>query len=243
MAGMRGSATARGAVVVIDDDEIYRSGVERCCETIDGIDVIALSLSAVVESPALSMAPDRITALVEVTSSRQEGIDRFPGVDMLRRLRALAGEAELQVIATCRLPASRYLALRLREAGADFYYGPLHSFRSVDDLRRTITDPNEGCRLPTQWALREELGLRWDGDMGTFLSLVEPFPDHIWHEGTRQSDLGISRRAIHRLRQLAHDVAGLPPPDQRRFTGGWREPPSLPEWREVTWLVRTLRGR
>lgn len=241
MGGQRGKGSDLH-VVVLDDNEIYRSGITECCKAMAGIDVRAGDLRSWDDMGLSALAGDRVTLLVEVASDHPGTGDRFTGVDAIHAIRRGSSDTDLQIIATCRVPASRYLALRLSEAGADFYYGPLHSFRSAADLLRMVSDPSEGCRLPTQWALREELGLRWDGDMAEFLRLVATFPDEIWQEGRSQAHLPISRRTIMRLRHTAHAVAGLPSPDARRFSGALREAPVWPEWREVTWLVRTLRG-
>lgn len=227
------------AVVVVDADEIYRAGVAEFCRHQPGLTVVACCApdEALASLPPLDGA---VTALVEVSACTLER-DRFCGVATIAHLRARYPAEELTIVATCRSPAHRYLALRLAEAGADFYYGPLHRFASATALTMAVCEPSEGCRLPTQWALREELGLRWEGDLAAFLAAVEGYPDELWLDGRRQSELPVSRRTVARLRQQAHELAGLPAPDFRRFTGT-RQPPQLPEWQEVRWFVRTLRG-
>lgn len=243
LAGVQASAAGvRQSVVIVDADEVYLAGAADFCRRHTGLEVVTcgalvdtVNLRGVVAGGAGAM-----TALVEASACTLER-DRFCGVSAVSSLRAEWSPDELTIIATCRTPASRYLTLRLAEAGADFYYGPLHRFASGAELTQAVCEPSEGCRLPTQWALREELGMSWDGNLAAFLVAVDDYPDELWLEGRRQSELPVSRRTIARLRQLAHEVAGLPAPDFRRFTGT-REPPSLPEWHEVRWLVRTLRG-
>lgn len=232
----------RQSVLIVDADEVYRAGVADFCRRHPALEVVAccapddaLTCQGVGASEARTM-----TAVVEASACTLER-DHFCGVSAVSSLRAEWSPDELTIIATCRTPASRYLTLRLAEAGADFYYGPLHRFASGTELTLAVREPSEGCRLPTKWALREELGLSWDGNLATFLTAVDDYPDELWMDGRRQSELPVSRRTIARLRQLAHEMAGLPAPDFRRFTGT-REPPSLPEWHEVRWLVRTLRG-
>lgn len=243
LAGMQpGRAGVRQSVVIVDADEVYRAGVADFCRRHPGLEVVACCSTdhtVTCRGPAAREAR-AMTALVEASACTLER-DRFCGVAAVSSLRAEWSPDELTIIATCRTPASRYLTLRLTEAGADFYYGPLHRFASGAELTQAVCEPSEGCRLPTQWALREELGLSWDGNLAAFLAAVDDYSDELWLDGRRQSDLPVSRRTIARLRQLAHEVAGLPAPDFRRFTGT-REPPSLPEWHEVRWLVRTLRG-
>ncbi len=228
------------SVLVVDADEIYRAGVTDFCRHHPGLTVAACCAPEDALAVGLAKSDGPITALVEVSACALER-DRFCGVSAVARLRAQKAPDELMIVATCRTLASRYLALRLAEAGADFYYGPLHRFATGSALAQAVCEPSEGCRLPTQWALREELGLSWDGDLAAFLATVEDYPDELWLDSRRQSELPVSRRTIARLRQVAHELAGLPAPDFRRFTGT-RHPPRLPEWQEVRWFVRTLRG-
>lgn len=234
-------AGGRQAVILVDADEVYRAGVVECCRRRPELEVWAYDREIGLDDISLPSGAKPITALVEVSSPLLAATDAFEGVAAVVSVREQLS-SDVRVVATCRRPASRYLALRLAEAGADFYYGPLHQFGSADELVRAVRDPSEGCRLPTQWALREELGLSWDGNLAAFLEAIEPYPDVLWHDGIRQSELPVSRRSLHKLRVLAHEVAGLPAPDFRRFTGGLRSVPTLPEWHEVRWLVRTLRG-
>jgi hypothetical protein len=241
---MSGKSGGSRSVVIVDDDEIYRVGAAACLRARRDIDVVGCwapggLADGLVLSADAGVGP--VTALVEASSGgpRRDG---YGGVAAVTTLRSRVPAAVSPIVVTCRVPTSRYLLLRLAEAGADFVYGPCHQFGTVSALADAIRTPCEAFRLPTQWALRQELGLAWDGDLAAFLAEIEPFPDELWTAGRRQDELPVSRRTLRAIRQLARDVAGLPPPDFRRFTGTIRPAPSLPEWQQVRALVTGLRG-
>ena len=161
----------------------------------------------------------------------------------LHRLPVEWGLLEYPVgIAVCRLPLDLLVVLRLVESGISYLLDYDRVSAEPEVLVRAHLGLSPTLRLPTQWELRERLGLRWDGNIREFCRGIESVPTGTWIEEWKQSRLPISRRQIARLRKLAYDTAGLPSPDFRRYSTSYRNPPLHPEWEQVRNVVRRLWG-
>ena len=145
-------------------------------------------------------------------------------------------------VAVVRRPLDQLLVLRLTESGISYLI-------DYDDV---ATDPTLLCRLdsqiddrhrlPTPWELRQRLGLRWDGDLREFCRAIEAVPTGAWIEEWKQARLPISRRSVQRIRRLALDVGGIPPPDPREYSTAYRDAPDTPPWSRVREIVHRLWG-
>jgi hypothetical protein len=179
-------------------------------------------------------------AVVHLTPAR--ALDRWSAT---RYLAALAGGRQVTTtIATLGAAPSRLLRLRLVEAGCTYLvpYDRLASAPAEFAARLVGAGLDDRWRLPTQWALRERLGLRWDGTVEPFLDAALKLPPQVWTTDLPQSALPASRAELRHVQRLARDVAGLPEPDFRRYASSVRRPPELPEWPAVRALVRGLAG-
>ena len=145
-------------------------------------------------------------------------------------------------IAVCRLPLDLLVVLRLVESGISYLLDYETVALEPEILVRAHLGLPQFYRLPTPWELRERLGFRWDGNIREFCLGIESVPTGTWIEEWKQSRLPISRRHTARLRKLAHDLGGVPPPDLRKYSTSFRDPPLHPEWEQVRSVVRRLWG-
>lgn len=88
--------------------------------------------------------------------------------------------------------------------------------------------------IPSQWSLRQELGLRWNGAVGPFLETAMTMPPEKYAANSPPAPLfGVGRGPFRTVQRAAKDVAGLPEPDFSRYASSTRRPPELPEWPRV----------
>lgn len=227
-------------MLIVEPSEVVRAGIEAAVIPRVRGPVRVVAPEHVASPDAVRVASGR-PVVVNACASDEVG-DHLAGVSAIRTLLAGRPVEPSHVIAYAWAPARPHLRLRLAEAGADFLIEHTVLFESASGFVALVSDPPERSRLPTQWAIRERLGLAWDGDVNAFLEAISDVPLSVWTGAAKQSALPISRRQIRRLRELARDVAGLPAPEFERFSTSYRAAPTAPEWARVRAFVRTCLG-
>lgn len=147
------------------------------------------------------------------------------------------------VVSLAPIPLHPLVVLRIAEAGATFLVGDRAFGPDEASVASAVLGLDESFRLPTRWAMRESLRLAWDGDIAAFLKTVSHVPCDVWLKGLVQADTGLTRREIGRIRQAAHDIAGLPVRDFTRFSTSARSAPVVPEWTSVRSFILAVWGR
>jgi hypothetical protein len=221
-------------LVLVSEDRILRAALEH-------------ELSCTAKAVAI-LNPDAIGVLCNddaLSIRRVAVVDPWVrvGPDYLHNVNRVADlAAAMSVIAVSRTMCSDLQTLRLVEAGTTFLYPYDLLAWDPQVLIGAIEEPDERFRLPTRWELRERLGLRWDGDIESFLAHLEDVPASVFDYGAKQVYLPIGRRETRRIRILARDLAGLPAPDFRLFSSSHRSAPDCPDWTTTCRFVRSVRG-
>lgn len=226
-------------LIVSSDDELFLAGV-RLWFNRSGIAEIVPSSDTTAWVPQ-SGVEESDCALIHLVPG--SGADRFAKVREIAALSERGIARELVVVTGSTLDP--LVRLRLAEAGATFVYPYRLLARDPAQLATQIVHGalDQRFRLSSQWAMRQHLGLRWDGLLQPFLEEVAQLPTELWLSGRAQSDLPVSRAQVRAIQRSARDVAGLPEPDFRKYAASTRRPPELPEWARVRQFVRSLWGR
>jgi len=229
-----GGATS---LLVVSDDVLVGSGLEVAASSSGIADTSRRALEG------LSEGVERLGifdyALVHIWPSDGD-VDRLRAVETVALL-VLRGLAST-VIVIASFDLKPLVSLRLAEAGCGFCF-PYSVVRDdpgafFDAMRSG--EPDSRFALPTQWALRQSLGLRWNGEVAPFLALARTLPALAWTTDLPQSRLGVGRSVIRQVQAAARDAAGLPEPSFSRYASSLRKPPELPEWPKVRSFVRAL---
>ncbi len=230
-------APKRG-LLLLSDDELVRRGLKAA---VAEEDCYCSEHPAQDAARLAGLAASALCPVVHVI--RATSTDRYlPTIEAVRLIATQTAAPDVLTILPDELPD--LVLLRVVEAGATVGYRYSEVAREPSVLVRAARqgEVDAAARLPTRWALRETLGLAWDGDIQTFLDHAAALPPDLWLTDRTQERLSVSRRQLANVRVLARDVAGLPPPDFHRFTGAQRTPPVSPEWASVRALVRALWG-
>lgn len=227
-------------VLIVESSEIVRAGLA----TIGELDAELVTPGQALDGVGLPSVHDRVIVVNASAFAGGRG-DQHRGASALRsvlRRGAASGHYPRKVIAHTSASDNPWLRLRLAEAPSDFIIPTARLYASRTSFVELIADPPESTRLPTQWAIREELGLAWDGDIETFLQSIDDIPAAVWEHPAKQSALPLSRRQIEGIRRRARDLGGLPPPPFSNYSTAHRAAPRTPEWRTVWGFVRTCLG-
>jgi len=164
--------TAR--VLIIDDDDITRAGMATVLGRADGISVVGTASHSEIEEGGFDWALVDV-ALVDASDHRRPD-DQYPGVDLVRRIRAESG-ARVRVIVVTGVVFDEAVRHRMREAGADLYY---HRTELVDGrdlcsavlgrrdpaLRPKVVASEEAARAGVTDASRVNRGIEAARDLG-----------------------------------------------------------------------------
>lgn len=204
-------------VVIVDDDEWIRRGrAQALAEAPDIMVTAALSHTEALDHHDLWSTSDVV--LVDAWDPRA-GFDRFPGVGVIRAIRARSGPGPRVVVVTGHL-VNDLLRLRMAEAGADFFYGH-EEVADSDRLAAAVTAAAAAPpAAPAPATSTIEPALDWIRDHGVEEAFSAP----------RQKVAPYSRRAIGHIRREVGDRAGLAPRGQ------------LSRWRAVVDFVNRARG-
>ena len=210
-------------VVVVDDDTWVRTGrAHALAETPDIEVVAALTHAEALARTAVWAEAD--VALVDAWDGRA-GFDRFPGVAVVSAIRSHPRGSAIRIIVVTGHVVNEMLRLRMRQAGADYFYG----HEEVAD-RESLVAAVLGSR--------PEPSLHVDAAPG---DADEPRPDAAlaWvqghgcdeaFDGESQKSIPLSRRAFMHIRREVAARAGL------------RTPGETASWREIVRFVNRARG-
>jgi len=236
---MRRDDVGATSLLVVSDDVLVGSGLEVAASSSGIVDTSRRDLEGLGEGVEQLGIFDY--ALVHIWPSDGD-VDRLRAVDTVALLVRRGLTSTVIVIAS--FDPKPLVSLRLAEAGCGFCF-PYSVLRgdpgSFFDAMRS-GEPDDRFVLPTQWALRQSLGLRWNGEVAPFLALARTLPARAWTTDLPQSRLGVGRSVIRQVQAAARDVAGLPEPSFSRYASSLRKPPELPEWPRVRSFVRDLWG-
>jgi len=234
---MRRNDIGATSLLVLSDDPLIGTGLEAAAHSSGITDTSTRELDGLAGDAEGSGTFD--FALVHIWP-RDGDLDRLRAVDTVALLvrRSLAST----VIVIASFDPKPPVLLRLAEAGCGFCF-PYSVVRddpvSFFEAMRSGELDNRFA-LPTQWALRQSLGLRWNGEVAPFLALAHTLPARAWTTDLPQPRLGVGRSVLRQVQAAAHDVAGLPEPAFSRYASSLRKPPELPEWPRVRSFVRDL---
>ncbi|HEV2369370.1 MAG TPA: hypothetical protein VGR90_05810 [Acidimicrobiales bacterium] len=207
-------------VVIVDDDVWIRRGRAAALAERPGIDVLAdVSHSEALERPELWSETD--VALVDAWDHRA-GFDRFPGVAVVRAIRAHPRAGDITVIVVTGHVVNEMLRVRMSQAGADLLYGH-DEVADPDRLAEAVTQPRPSTPPALDRPLprvHPDAALDWIRDRG----VAEAF------DAETQKTIPLPRRAIAHIRKQVGTRGGLVPPG------------SLATWRQVVAFVNRARG-
>src|SRR3954451_2522323 len=137
---MTGTAKAgRRRVVIVDNDAITRAGTRAVLEQNDEIELVAV----VDHDTAMAFGAgwDRgDVAIVDAAAARRPAVDQFPGVAVVRSIRARRASPDLTVVVLTGQSLHPGLRRRMWEAGADFFYGRDEGM-TEDELIQVVLRP------------------------------------------------------------------------------------------------------
>jgi CheY-like chemotaxis protein len=207
-------------VAIVDDDVWIRRGRAQALSEMAGVEVTAvLGHAEALERPASWSAVD--VALVDAWDHRA-GFDRFPGVAVVRHIRASEGGERVKVVVVSGHVVNDLLRLRMAEAGADLFYGheEVADAASLGAVVRGEVPGRPPPGPPPAGGLHPDRALDWIRDQGVESAFV----------GAPQKLLGLSRRAVIHIRREVGGRAGL-------SSAG-----SVAPWRLVSAFVDRARG-
>lgn len=159
-------------VVIVDDNEITRTGTERLLGDDPEVEVIA----AVDHATALGWRDEWHAAdvvIVDAADERRHG-DQFPGVEVVRRVRAQIGNPRPVVVVLTGHFLDDALRRRMAEADADFFYSRTE-VATGDALRTVVLAPDQSRRVPhpADPAALRALGVVDTSDLNAYVRYVE----------------------------------------------------------------------
>ncbi len=220
-------------VVVVDNDPVTRTGYSSLLAGHPAIEVVA----AIDHDAALEWQDewDRVdVAVVDASDPRREG-DKFPGVAVVQTLRARRSRDETLIIVLTGQFLHQGLRRRMREAGADFFYGRDEGM-GEEELAAVVLRPDEHRRLEAMPIdLPAELGITTLTDVNQVLaSLSEPSIFRALEPDARKkSDThGDRSRWWNKVRGLASGPRGLKPVNSSGDVALDKDLPSIPQLRK-----------
>jgi DNA-binding NarL/FixJ family response regulator len=224
---------------VLDDDEIMRKG--RCGAFADADDFELVGCGPTERALDWPATWTDVDVVVVEAYHRSTAFDRFVGVAVVERVRALAHEHRPEIVVVGRDQANPYLTVRLAEAGADRLYRR-SEVATIADLLDAVRDDDPGRAPDQRDACAQIPGLSGPTKVNQVLRRLTHLGLHdAFTPGLAQADSGFSRRQHINARELVHRVARLDA-DARLRTGGRQERGIVPSWREVAEFINRARG-
>ncbi len=238
------SPSTAGAVLVATDRELLARGVSSYLAERLTTGSVVTARGRLRPPIALPVGQVRLV-LADVQSC--DPTDRLAGCDRIAHLRADPRCRHAPVVALVDRPPCPVVQLRLVEAGADRWLRTDDLLRHPELMTDLLGSPDaDACglvpRLAERATLRAALQLRPDGDLHALAVELRHVPAHVWTDGRNQDELPLSRRSLQRVRRIADEIGGLPPPDPSRFTTVFRSAPQHPQWGAVRHLARAVFG-
>lgn len=222
------SATSRTSALVVSDDVIVREGLAAVLAT-QGV----LTWSDRTADAHHGSAAVWDYVLVWLPSRR--GIDPYSSVNWV----AAASPTGAPIVALYPNKITDLFRLRLSEAGARYALPQVWLAEKVEELPQMLATASLPVRfhLETPLAIRQRLGLRLAGELEPLLAAASEVDEDVWRAAAHEDAPRLSRGEIQRLRRIAAETAGIPPPIGR-YSTAVRNAPTTPDWREVRRVVR-----
>lgn len=232
---LRGVAGQTG-ILVISEDAVIRAGLTAVlaesgvlCWSVDAgsTDIIALGC----------------WDYVIVWIQSPNGLDQFGAINTIRALGAEIA-AQVPIIVVHPAAVSPIVQLRLAEAGARYLVPQSWLSENIHELSSRLETADVPLRfhLETPFALRHKLGFRLIGNLGALLDEAALVGPTVWTHNLPQDRLPISRSQITRLRRAGLELAGIPVPDETRYSTAFRDAPALTDWASIRRVVREAWG-
>jgi len=225
--------------VVVDNDPIMRAGTQVVLASEPRIELVA----AVDHDEALSWRDEWLAvdvAVIDASDQRREA-DHFPGVDVVRTIRA-AAPAVVTIILT-----GQYLHPGLRrrmwEAGADFFY-PRDEGMSEEELVSVVLSPASHRRTPQPSSQADALGITAHTRVNALLDRLgaPEIRTALLPEHRKKADPhGERSRWWNRVRSLASGKEGLVPVKSSGEAALDLDAPSITQLRRF-WAAMTRAG-
>lgn len=229
----------RRRAVVLDDVELMRRGQCSAFAEADDFDLVGCASTA--EALGWDERWHGVDVVVVDAYDPNQTFDRFVGVEVVARLRALDLAVQPRVFVVGLDAANPYLTLRLAEAGADHLYRR-DEINSAPDLLAAVRRPTRASRLDPALARRELPAVSRPTRVNRLLQkLASEGLAAAFEPGVPQSASGFSRRQHINVRTMVHAEAGLGSAARHR-TGGHQLRGVVPTWREVVDFVNRARG-
>lgn len=228
-------------VVVVDDDDVNRSGLRVVLEASPHITVVA----TLTHREALSeetLWRDIDVVIIDPADHRRDG-DQFPGVAVVRGIRAIRAPGELIIIVITGHYFDDALRRRMREARADYFYhradaadaGKLHEIvLGADRTRGNLpapTDPEALIKLGVTDSSRVNRAVKYAIEMELEREL-------------REREEPRSRRWLHLRHGFNAEARLTPMTSDGRLPDRPQNVPSLPQIaRFLQWAMKIKSGR
>lgn len=221
-------AGTQTTAMVVSDDAIVREGLAAVLAK-QGV----LTWADTTRTALASTGTVWDYVLVWLPSPR--GIDRYTSIEWV----AEAAETGVPVVTLYPGRVTELFRLRLAEAGARYALPQGWLSQRVEDLPEMLATATLPTRfhLETPLALRQKLGLSLAGRLAPLLAAAVELPEEVWRSPTPDVGPHLSRSQVQRLRRIASEDAGIPPPFGR-YSTAMRNAPRTPDWRDVRRVVR-----
>ncbi|WP_166788198.1 site-specific integrase [Cryobacterium glaciale] len=223
-------------VLVVSEDSIIRAGLTA---VLGDAGVLCWSENVWTLDPATLECWDYVLVWIRAT----KGVDAYGAIEVVRGVDPEI-TARVPIIAVYSGPVSTVVQLRLSEAGARYFVPHTWLSDNITDLSRRLASADVPLRyhLETPFALRQHLGLSLGGDLGELLDAADLVPVAVWTHDLPQEKLPIARSDILHLRRVGLEKAGIPVPEEGRYSTAFRLAPLLPNWTTIRRIVREAWG-
>ncbi|WP_040796463.1 hypothetical protein [Nocardia higoensis] len=222
------AVTTHTTALVVSADPIVRSGLAATL-TEQGVMTWPKRLDDAVPQAAVAWS------YVFVWLPSPRGIDPNSSVGWI----AEAAPTGVPVIAVHPSSITELFRLRLAEAGTRYVLSQRWLAEHAGELAHMLSNAElpEQFHLETPLALRQRLGLRLSGQLAPLLEAAAELDADVWRTAPDEPAPTVARSDIKRLRTIACEEAGIPPPFGR-YSTAMRNAPKTPDWRDVQRVVR-----
>lgn len=232
-------------VAIVDNDVITRTGIQAVLEQADGIEVVMVTDHDSVAGTGTDWAGIDV-AIVDAADSRHADGDHFPGVAVVRSIRATGSADAVTVVVLTGQSMHAGLRRRMWEAGADFFYGRDESM-TADELVSLVLHPSEHRSMDrSRHEVAPDLGIGPDTSVNEVIERLQGLgaEEALRAGGAKKNERhGARSRWWDALRAGAGGANGLAPTKANGDASAASGVPSVPQLRKF-WLAMTkVRGQ